>query len=113
MVLSRGDIALINLNPQKGDEVGKIRPCLILSGNDENNILDTVIILPLSTKLLDNTEPFRFRILKRDKLLQDSDVLVNQIRTISKKRIIKIIAQITRQEYINIIDNLCKNFTTD
>ena len=36
MELNRGDIVIVNLYPKKGDEVGKIRPAVIISGNDEN-----------------------------------------------------------------------------
>ncbi len=54
MELNRGDIVIVNLYPKKGDEVGKIRPAVIISGNDENSILDTVILLPLSTDLIDD-----------------------------------------------------------
>ena len=110
MDLNRGDIVGINLNPKKGDEVGKIRPCVIISNDDENNILDTIIVIPLSTKLIDDMLPYRLRLLKRDKLEKDSDVLVNHIKTISKKRVTSKIAKITNDEYKMIIQNLCKNF---
>jgi len=110
MELYRGDIVGINLNPKKGDEVGKIRPCIIISNNDENSILDTIIVIPLSTKLIDDMKPYRLRLLKRDNLEKDSDVLINHIRTISKKRVTSKIAKITNDEYKLIIENLCKNF---
>ena len=66
MELNRGDIVIVNLYPKKGDEVGKIRPAVIISGNDENSILDTVILLPLSTDLRVQTYkwvffPMRFK----------------------------------------------------
>lgn len=85
MVLNRCDIVGINLNPKKGDEVGKVRPCIVMSDDDSNSILDTIIVLPLSTHLIDDMVPYRIRLLKRDNLKQDSDVLINHIRTISKK----------------------------
>ncbi len=110
MDLNRGDIVGINLNPKKGDEIGKIRPCVIISNNDENSILDTIIVIPLSTKLIDNMLPYRLRLLKRDNLEKDSDVLINHIRTISKKRVTSKISKITNDEYELIISNLCKNF---
>ena len=110
MDLNRCDIVGINLNPKKGDEVGKIRPCLIISDNDTNNILDTIIVLPLSTKLLDDMKPYRIRIKKRDGLKEDSDILINHIRTISKKRVTSKIAKITEKEYKSVIENLCNNF---
>ncbi|MFA6138425.1 MAG: type II toxin-antitoxin system PemK/MazF family toxin [Sulfurimonas sp.] len=110
MELSRGDIVTVNLNPKKGDEVGKIRPAVIISGDDENSILDTVILLPLSTDLIDNMLPYRMRIAKRDNLKEDSDILINQIRTLSKQRIGEKIAKLSDDEYNLITKSLCKNF---
>jgi len=110
MVLNRGDIVGINLNPKKGDEVGKVRPCVIVSDNESNTILDTIIIMPLSTQLIDDMLPFRLRLAKRDKLNYNSDILINHIRTISKKRVTSLIGKITDEEYNLIIENLCKNF---
>jgi len=112
MDYKRGDIVGINLNPKKGDEIGKIRPCIIISNDDENSILDTIIVLPLSTQLLDNMKPYRFRLLKRDNLKEDSDILINHIRTISKKRVTSKIGSISKDEYVDIIKNLCRNFET-
>ena len=110
MEFNRGDIVTVNLNPKKGDEVEKIRPAVIISGNDENSILDTVILMPLSTDLIDDMLPYRMRILKRENLLQDSDILINQIRTLSKQRIGEKIAVLSDDEYKLLIASLCKNF---
>lgn len=110
MELNRGDIVIVNFYPKKGDEVGKIRPAVIISGDDENTILNTVILLPLSTDLIDNMQPYRVRIKSRENLKQDSDILINQIRTLSKIRIKEKIAKLTDNEYNQIIENLCKNF---
>jgi mRNA interferase MazF len=110
MDYSRGDIVTINFNPKKGDEVGKIRPALIISGDDENEILDTVIVMPLSTQLVEDMEPFRFRLKRRENLEHDSDVLINHVRTLSKKRVGSKIAAISSIEYEQIIGYLCKNF---
>ena len=110
MEFSRGDIVIVNFYPKKGDEVGKIRPAVIISGDDENAILDTVILIPLSTDLIDNMDPYRMRLLKRDGLKEDSDILINQIRTLSKTRIKEKVARLTSVEYDAVIENLCKNF---
>jgi len=106
----RGDIAIVNMNPKKGHEVGKIRPAVIISGDDENTMLDTIILIPLSTDLVEDMEPYRMRITKRDKLQQDSDILINQVRTLSKQRIGEKIAVLTSSEYDLVIKSLCKNF---
>jgi mRNA interferase MazF len=111
MDFKRGDIIIVNLNPKKGDEVGKIRPAVIISNDDENKILDTVILMPLSTDLIDNMEPYRMRIPQRENLKEDSDLLINQVKTLSKLRIKEKIATVTDEEYKNIIQNLCKNFS--
>ena len=110
MGFKRGDIVTVNLNPKKGHEVGKIRPAVIVSNDDENDILDTVILMPLSTDLIDDMEPYRMRISKRDNLMQNSDILINQIRTLSKQRIGKKIAELTVEENSLVINLLCKNF---
>ena len=57
---------------------------LIISKDDENSILDTVIILPLSSNTLDDMFPYRVRIQNRDNLIDDSDILINQITTLNK-----------------------------
>ena len=111
MDYNKGDIVTINLNPKKGDEIGKIRPALILSGDEENRILDTVVVVPLSTRLLDDTKPFRLRLAAREGLEHDSDVLINHIRAISKKRIGQKIAAISDAERQSVIENLCQNFS--
>ena len=110
MELNRGDIVIVNLYPKKGDEVGKIKPAVVISGNDENAILDTVIVIPLSTDLIDDMLPYRMRITARDNLKVDSDILINQIRTLSKIRIKEKIAKLTVSEYETLIQSLCKNF---
>jgi len=111
MDFKKGDIVTVNLNPKKGHEVGKTRPAIIISNDDENKILDTVILMPLSTDLIDNMEPYRMRITHRGNLKQNSDLLINQVRTLSKLRIKEKIATITDEEYQSIIKNLCKNFS--
>ena len=110
MDFKRGDIVTVNLNPKKGHEVGKVRPAIIISDDDENNVLDTLILLPLSTDLIEDMEPYRMRIEKRDNLKQDSDILINQIRTLSKQRIGEKIAELTNDDYALVVKSLCKNF---
>ena len=122
MELNRGDIVIVNLYPINGDapqeyfldsvspQVEKIRTAVIISGNDENSILDTVILIPFSNDLIDDMFPYRMRIKKRDDLKEDSDILINQIRTLSKIRIKEKIAKLTEDEYNLVIDSLCKNF---
>ena len=60
--LNRGDIVLVNFNPAKGGEIGKLRPAIVLSDKDDNEILDTVIVIPLSTVIEEEALPYRFLI---------------------------------------------------
>ena len=110
MGYKRGDIVTINFNPKKGDEVGKIRPAVIISGDDENSVLDTIIAMPLSTSLVDEMKPYRMRVAKRDGLKYDSDILINHVRAISKKRIGEKIAALSSTEYDELTLCLCLNF---
>jgi mRNA interferase MazF len=88
-MFKRGEVYLANLNPRKGNEVGKLRPILIYQTNMLNEIAHpTTTILPLSTHLIDESYPLRFRVEKRDKLDSSSEILCDQIRTIDNQRII-------------------------
>ena len=108
MDYKRKEVVLVNLYPKKGDEVGKIRPAVIISDDVDNTELDTLIVLPLSTQIIDDVSPYRVRLSRRAGLEQDSDVLVHQIRTISKKRAIKYISKITEEEYKMVKMALCQ-----
>jgi len=100
MMVSRGEIWLANLNPvKKNNEVGKIRPVLIFQTNELNSSdYPTTIVLPLSTSLVDEAEPLRMRITQRDKLQENSDILLAQIRAIDNSRFIEKLATLNTQE---------------
>jgi len=104
MMVSKGDIWLVNLNPiKKNNEMGKIRPVVVYQNNELNHSnYPTTIILPLSTSLIDDAEPIRFRINKRDNLDKDSDIVITQIRTIDNDRFIKKLATLTENELLKI-----------
>jgi len=96
----RGEIWLVNLNPiKKNNEVGKIRPALVLQ-NDELNHggYPTSVILPLTTILIDEAEPLRYRVKARDDLQKDSDILIAQIRSIDNARFIKKLTKLSKKE---------------
>ena len=107
MMLYKGDIWLVNLNPiRKNNEMGKIRPAIVFQNNELNqNNYPTTIIIPLSTVLIDDAQPIRFRIKKRDSLKEDSDIVITQIRAIDNSRFVKKIASLTIDE-IEIVKQL-------
>ncbi|NKQ40999.1 MAG: type II toxin-antitoxin system PemK/MazF family toxin [Sulfurovum sp.] len=88
MTVSKGEIWLANLNPiKKNNEVGKVRPVYILQTNELNHSdYPTTIVLPLTTVLVDDAEPLRMRVTKREKLQQNSDILIAQVRAIDNSR---------------------------
>ena len=108
MAFKRGEIVLVNLYPKKGDEVGKVRPAVIVSDDLDNEELETIIVLPLSTHLIEDVYPYRVRLAAREGLDRDSDVLVHQIRTISGKRVVKRISKVLDAEYEAIKVALCQ-----
>ncbi|MBL7005067.1 MAG: type II toxin-antitoxin system PemK/MazF family toxin [Gammaproteobacteria bacterium] len=104
MVYKRGEIYLANFNPSKGTEAGKIRPCLIMQSDFLNEIgHPSTTVLPLTTQLIDNSAPLRYRIKARDSLKEDSEVMLDQARTIDNQRIMhNKITTLNKQELIGV-----------
>ena len=103
-MFKKGEIYLAKLNPRKGNEVGKIRPVLIYQTNLLNDCKHpTTIILPISTILIDDAYPLRYRISKRDNLEKDSDILCDQIRALDNQRIIpNLLTTLSNKEILEI-----------
>ena len=86
----RGEIVVANLELVKGSEQGGIRPVLIIQNDTLNKHAPTTIIAPITSKIYTKEYPTNVIIKKEDsKLKLDSTILLNQIKTIDKKRIIK------------------------
>lgn len=105
MVLSslvKGGIYLVNFNPAKNDEIGKFRPAIIISDNQDISIFATVIVIPLSTTIVKDNIPYRYLITKRDKLLKNSDACIYEIRSLAKTRVGKKLAELTSDEMSDI-----------
>ena len=93
--IKRGDIFLVNLEPVKGSEQGRIRPALIIQEDISNEYSPTTIIAPITSKIFSKEFPTNVFLSKQDsKLDKDSTILLNQIRAIDKSRLIKRISQI-------------------
>ena len=89
-MLNRGEIWLADLNPPRGTEPGKTRSVLVLQAQA---LLDaghpSTYIIPLTTKLMDAAEPLRIRVPAAGKLPRDSDLLMDQIRAIDNRRLLR------------------------
>ena len=107
MVFKRGQIFLANFNPSKGNEPGKIRPCLILQSDLLNDISHpTTTVIPLTTQL-NEAVPLRYRINARSKLQHNSDLMLDQSRTIDNQRFIgDAIAELTAGELAQLNEYL-------
>lgn len=93
MALNQYDIILVNLDPTIGSVIKKTRPCLILSPNEMNKHLHTVIVAPMTT----TSKPYPTRVA----LIHDGKqgaAAIDQIRTIDKRRIIRVLGRITTNE---------------
>jgi len=90
MKILRGDVVLANLEPVIGSEQGSIRPVLIIQNDISNEYSPTTIIAPITSRVYTKEFPTNVYVSKQDsKLDKDSTILLNQIRTIDKSRIIK------------------------
>ncbi|MDW5289470.1 type II toxin-antitoxin system PemK/MazF family toxin [Formosa sp. PL04] len=93
MELNQYEIVLINLNPTIGSEINKTRPCVIISPNEMNKFLRTIIVAPMMTS--SKNYPTRIEIKHNDKI---GWIVVDQIRTIDKERIVKKLGRMTKPE---------------
>ena len=85
--MKRGEVWVGNLNPNRGAEVGKIRPVLIVQEDYLTQAgLPTVVVLPLTTQIRPSLQHLRILIRARDYLQQDCQVMVDQPRTLDRTR---------------------------
>ncbi len=86
-VIRRGEIWVANLNPPRGQEIGKIRPVLVFQ-DDALTAIGTpmIIILPLTTQIYPAFKQWRVTITARHRLLKDCQVIVDQPRTLDRSR---------------------------
>ena len=104
MAYKRGGIYLANFNPSKGTEAGKSRPCLVMQSDLLNEIgHPSTTVIPLTSQLVDHAPPLRYRLLPRENLESESDVMLDQTRTIDNKRMTSdLLAVLTDREVTEI-----------
>lgn len=104
--IKRGFIYLADLNPKIGTEPGKVRPILILQTNLLNNIHTSTIICPITTKVEKRANYLRVHLRKGQAgLNKDSDIMIDQIRAIDNKRLIKELGEVSD----NIMNKVYQN----
>ena len=105
MACKRGGIYLANFNPSKGTEAGKIRPCIVMQSdllNEAGHPSTTVV--PLTTQLTEDAAPLRYRVAARDELQSDSDIMLDQTRTIDNRRIASEMLTILTEQEISEVE---------
>ena len=107
MVINQYDVFLISLNPALGHEIKKTRSCLVLSPNEMNNYLQTIIVAPMTTqsKAFPSRVPCVF-------IKKEGWIALDQIRSINKTRIVKKLGKIESYT-INKVKSTVKEMLVD
>lgn len=107
MAINQYNVYLINLEPTVGHEIKKTRPCLVISPDEMNHNIDTVIIAPMTTK--SHSYPTRVPIKFNEK---KGWIVLDQIRTVDKIRLVKHLGKITKKE-ISKVKRVLKEMLVD
>jgi mRNA interferase MazF len=105
MVVKRFEVYLINLDPTVGDEIQKTRPCLVISPDEMNRYIGTVMIAPLTTK--GRLYPSRVTCYFQDK---EGQIVLDQIRTVDKTRLLKRMGQLELMAQKEVLAVLAEMF---
>ncbi len=104
-MVSRFDVHLVNLDPTVGSEIKKTRPCLVLSPDEMNKHLRTVIIAPMTT--VGRDYPSRVRCRFRGK---EGWIVLDQIRTVDRRRLVKRLGNIEKRTELDVLSTLARVF---
>lgn len=107
MVINQYEIVLVNLDPTIGSEIKKTRPCVVISPDEMNKYLRTIVIAPVTNTSKDY--PTRVRI-THNKLR--GHVVLDQIRTIDRQRIIKLLGTLSEKE-ITMVKSIIRETYVD
>lgn len=105
MEINQYDIAIVNLDPTIGSEIKKTRPCVIISPNEMNKYLSTVVIAPMTSQ--SKKYPTRVQVKHNN---TTGWVVIDQIRTIDKQRIAKLVDKLSEKEIKKIKQIIFETF---
>ena len=91
--ISQYDIVLVNLDPTIGSELKKTKPCIVLSPNEMNRYLQTIVIAPMTS----SSKPYPTRV-EVQQTKTKGWVVIDQIRTIDRARIVKKFGTLSESE---------------
>lgn len=105
VVISRFDVYLVQLDPTRGREIQKTRPCLIISPDEMNRHIDTVIIAPMTTR----GRPYPTRVPVRFKR-KSGQIVLDQIRTVDRERLVKRLGKLDQSTANKVLALLAEMF---
>ncbi|MCG9892744.1 MAG: type II toxin-antitoxin system PemK/MazF family toxin [Thermosynechococcaceae cyanobacterium MS004] len=105
MVVKRFDVYLISLDPRIGRKIQKTRPCVVISPDEMNRTISTVIIAPMIIK--GRAYPTRVECQLQDK---DGQIVLDQLRTVNKNRLLKKLGQLQTSEQETVLSVLAELF---
>ena len=106
MEVKRFEVYLVNLDPTVGHEIKKSRPCLVISPDELNRYISTVIVAPMTTK--GRSYPTRVPCTFQGK---EGQVVMDQIRTVDKIRLVKRLGKIDSQTQADVFSVLSELFS--
>ena len=106
VVVKRFEVYLVNLDPTVGCKIKKTRPCLVISPDEVNRHIATTIVAPMTTK--GRSYPTRVACRFQGK---EGQVVLDQIRTIDKKRLVRKLGRISKATQTIVLDVLGELFT--
>ena len=106
MVVRRFEVYLVNLDPTLGSEIQKTRPCLVISPDEMNELIATVIIAPMTTK--GRKYPTRVDCLFEGK---EGQIVLDRIRTVDKVRLVRRLGRITASTQKEVLAILAQMFS--
>lgn len=105
MVAKRFDIFLVNLDPTIGSEIKKTRPCLVISPDEMNRHIATVIVAPMTSK--GRAYPTRVSCQFQGK---EGQVVLDQIRTVDQSRLIRRVGRLKKEAQAEVLSTLAEMF---
>ena len=105
MVVTRFEVYLVGLDPTQGREIRKTRPCLVISPDEMNRHIDTVIVAPMTTK----GRPYPTRVPVRFQR-KSGQIVLDQIRTVDKSRLVKRLGKIDQATASKVLVLLAEIF---
>jgi mRNA interferase MazF len=105
MVVRRFDVFLVNLDPTIGSEIQKTRPCLVISPDEMNRWIRTVIVAPMTTK--GRNYPTRINCHFQGK---DGQIVLDQIRTVDKVRLVQKLGVLDAETQREVLATLAEMF---